>query len=121
VEVRKGVVYLTRDEVDEISCPTNPRWAASQIRSYGPARCARSGKLSSLLSCVSLLESVGLDYVILDEAESEVESEVPADAVAADAVPADAVPADVVPADAVPADAVPEGFCRCSPAGPVGA
>jgi len=115
VEVRQGVVYLSRDEVDEGTCPVNLRWAASQIQIYGPARCARSGKLSELLSCVSLLESVGLDYVILDEVESEAELEVLADAVPADAMPADAVP------DAVPADAVPEGFCRCSPAGPVGA
>jgi len=113
VEVRKGVIYLTRDEVDE-ACPANPRWAASQIRSYGPARCARSGKLSPLLSCISLLESVGLDYVILDEAESEAKSE------AVEVMEPEVVETEVglPPAEVTPArGVVPEGLCNCPPVG----
>jgi len=115
VEFKDNIIYLSPDEVDDAFCPANPKWAASQIRAYGPARCARSGKLSSLLSCVSLLESLGLDYVIL---EAEAESEGVDDSAAA-LIPVDSSPeVGLPPAEVTPArGVVPEGLCNCPPVG----
>lgn len=105
MEFKDNIIYLTPDEVDEF-CPANPKWAASQIRAYGPARCARSEKLSSLLACTELLKSLGLDYVVMEaEAESEVvEPEAP--------VEPQAVESEVASTSVPPA-----GYCHCPPVG----
>jgi len=108
VEFKDNIIYLTPDEVDYAFCPANPKWARSQIEAYGLARCARSEKLKSLLSCTELLKSLGLDYVVM-EAEAEPEAVEPV------AVEPEAVEPEVVEVAAtlVP----PAGFCHCPPVG----
>jgi len=114
VDVKNGVIYLTPDEVDEIACPANPKWARSQILAYGLARCARSEKLRPLLACTELLKSLGLDFVVMEaEAESEVDDS------AAALIPVDSSPeVGLAPSEVMPArGVVPEGLCNCPPVG----
>jgi len=63
VKIVDGVVILTAAEVDR-ACPTNLRWAVSQVSAFGVEICSESRKLRPFLLCTRLLEAAGLEFEV---------------------------------------------------------
>jgi len=63
MKIVDGVVILTAAEVDR-SCPTNLKWAVSQVSAFGAEICSDSRKLRPFLLCTALLEAAGLQFEV---------------------------------------------------------
>lgn len=63
-------VELRASEVDDASCPIDPRWAALQIRRYGLSLVAESKKLSRFGKCPGVLAEAGYEVVVVDDGGS---------------------------------------------------
>jgi len=76
MKIVDGVVILAAAEVDR-SCPTNLKWAISQVSAFGAEICSESRKLRSFLLCTRLLEAAGLAFEVEEPEMAEPEADIP--------------------------------------------
>jgi len=65
MEVKDGILVLRADEVDQGSCPINPKWGASQVSAYPLDVVVKSEKLAPLLLCSKVLEMANISFRIV--------------------------------------------------------
>jgi len=64
MEWKDGTLIYKADELDQGACAPDPKWAASQLRSYGVDVIMKSEKLQSILLCSRVLELAEIPFVV---------------------------------------------------------
>ena len=64
-----GVLIYAEGELDSGGCAPDPKWAASQLRSYGVDFVMKSEKLQPILLCSKVLELAEIPFRVEPAAE----------------------------------------------------